>query len=126
MSRVKSKNTRPEIIVRSELHKLGYRFRLNNRKIPGTPDLTLKKYKLAIFVNGCFWHGHDNCKYANPPKSRIEFWTEKIKRNKNRDLQNKVLLKQIGWKIITIWECEIKRNKGRISDFLKEKLDGQE
>jgi len=108
MSRVKGRDTRPEKIVRSLLHRLGYRFRLHNNKLPGKPDITLAKYKTVIFVHGCFWHRHSGCPRASIPKTRQEFWTNKFEKNINRDKQVQTNLKELGWKIIVIWECELK------------------
>ena len=108
MSRIKSRDTKPEIRVRSMLHKLGYRFRLNKKNLPGSPDIVLKKYNLVIFVHGCFWHRHTGCRYAYKPKSRIEFWEKKFAQNKERDNRNRIHLQKIGWRVECIWECETK------------------
>ena len=106
MSRIRSKNTKPEIIVRSVLHRMGYRFRLHVKALPGKPDIVLRKYNTVIFVHGCYWHRHKGCKYTYNPKSRTEFWQQKFNQNIERD--NKVAreLKALGWKVIIIWECE--------------------
>ncbi|NLO51610.1 MAG: DNA mismatch endonuclease Vsr [Bacteroidales bacterium] len=112
MSRIKGKNTKPEILVRKFLHKNGYRYRLNYSKLPGKPDIVLPKYKTAIFINGCFWHGHKGCKFFVIPKTRTEWWLEKINGTINRDkIKIKELEKQ-GWNMITLWECELKPEKG--------------
>lgn len=108
MSRIKSKNTKPEILVRLFLFANGFRYRLNDKKLPGKPDIVLLKYKTAIFVNGCFWHGHENCKYFKLPVTRRDWWKEKIEKNKENDLKKLTLLKEAGFKVIVIWECEIK------------------
>ncbi|MGI9056416.1 MAG: very short patch repair endonuclease [Pyrinomonadaceae bacterium] len=108
MSRVKQRHTKPEIIVRKLLHRLGYRFRLHNKKLPGTPDIVLPKYETVIFVHGCFWHQHENCRKARRPTSNVEFWNEKLDKNIERDKQKESELKKAGWKILTIWDCEIK------------------
>lgn len=108
MSKIKSKDTKPELLVRKYLFSKGFRYRLHNKKLPGTPDLVLPKYKTAIFINGCFWHGHNNCKYFVIPKTRTEWWLEKISRNIERDTENKKILTELGWKIMEIWECELK------------------
>ena len=108
MSRIKSKNTKPEILVRLFLCANGFRYRLNDKKLPGKPDIVLLKYKTAIFVNGCFWHGHENCKYFKLPVTRSDWWKEKIEKNKENDLKKQTLLKEAGFKVIVIWECEIK------------------
>ncbi|WP_458724953.1 very short patch repair endonuclease [Pseudomonas mandelii] len=108
MSRVKGKNTKPEMIVRSLCHQMGLRFRLHRRDLPGTPDLVFPKYNLCIFVHGCFWHRHIGCKYASMPKSRENFWLEKFDTNINRDHQNTNKLKLLDWRVDVIWECETK------------------
>jgi DNA mismatch endonuclease, patch repair protein len=106
MSRIKGKNTRPEILVRSLLHRLGYRFRLHRKNLPGKPDIVLPKYKTVIFVHGCFWHRHENCKYAYSPKSRVDFWKEKFAGTVKRDKQHIKQLNEMGWRVEVIWECE--------------------
>lgn len=111
MGRVRGKNTKPELIVRKRLHALGYRFRVFDRKLPCHPDIVLTKYKTAIFIHGCFWHGHQNCKYFRWPKSNIEFWKHKIKTNRKRDSACMEKLNKLGWKAIVIWECELKPDK---------------
>ena len=108
MSRVKGKNTKPEMIVRSLCHQMGLRFRLHRRDLPGTPDLVFPKYNLCIFVHGCFWHRHIGCKYASMPKSRENFWLVKFDTNINRDYQNTNKLKLLDWRVEVIWECETK------------------
>ena len=118
MAKVHSKNTKPEILVRSLLFRRGYRFRICQPCLPGKPDIVLKKYKSAIFVHGCFWHGHDNCKNARIPKSNVEFWTNKIKRNKERFAEVKRQLELEGWKVIVIWECEL--TKGKIEKTIQD------
>ena len=108
MRRIKSKNTKPELIVRSMCHRLGYRFRLGRIDLPGTPDLVFPRLKLCLFVHGCFWHRHEGCKYAYSPKTRVDFWEDKFARNVIRD--NKVMnaLKDSGWNTGIVWECETK------------------
>lgn len=108
MSQIKGKDTKPEKIVRKYLFSQGFRYRKNDKRLPGTPDVVLPKYKTVIFVNGCFWHGHEGCKYFVWPKSNPEFWKEKIEANIVRDKQKSKLLKSRGWKVIIIWECELK------------------
>ena len=108
MSAIKSKNTKPEIKVRKVLHSMGYRFRLYSKDLPGSPDIVLPKYKTVIFVHGCFWHRHKNCKYASTPKTRQEFWEAKFRENINRDKLNQENLSSKGWKILIVWECETK------------------
>ena len=108
MSRIRSKDTNPEKIVRSLLHGMGYRFRLHSKDLPGKPDIVLIKYKAVIEVRGCYWHHHEGCKYAYTPKSNVEFWQGKFKRNIERDQLNEKKLHDLGWKVIVIWECEVK------------------
>ena len=108
MSRIRGKDTKPEILVRRGLHARGFRFRLQERRLPGRPDMTLPKYGVAVMVNGCFWHGHKGCRYAVKPKSNSEFWDAKIKRNQHRDEVTAAHLEALGWTVITIWECELK------------------
>ena len=111
MSRIRSTNTKPEEIVRKYLFSHGFRYRKNDKRLPGTPDIVLPKYKTVIFINGCFWHGHNQCKYFVIPKSNTEFWVNKINRNIERDTLNIDKLKSLGWNVITIWECELKNNR---------------
>ncbi len=118
MSAIKSKNTKPEIAVRKLLHSMGYRFRLHRKDLPGSPDIVLPKYKTVIFVHGCFWHRHENCKYATTPKTRKEFWENKFKTNLKRDLDIQEKIKNIGWQSVVIWECEIK-NKFVLKETIK-------
>ena len=108
MSRIRGKNTKPEILVRKGLHARGFRFRLHNKKLPGSPDIVLPKYGVVIMVNGCFWHGHKGCRHATKPRSNVEFWETKITRNRHRDEVTEAHLLALGWHVITIWECELK------------------
>ena len=108
MSSIRGKNTKPEILVRKGLHARGFRFRLHNKKLPGSPDIVLPKYGVAIMVNGFFWHGHKGCRYATKPKSNVEFWETKIARNRHRDEVTNAHLEALGWHVITIWECELR------------------
>ena len=108
MAAIKSKNTNPQIKVRKLLHSLGYRFRLHKKELPGSPDIVLKKYKTVIFVHGCFWHRHKECKYATNPKTREEFWNKKFLSNIERDIKVRERIKAAGWKSIVVWECELK------------------
>ena len=119
MSAIKSKNTKPEIKVRKVLHSMGYRFRLHSKDLPGSPDIVLPKYKTVIFVHGCFWHRHENCKYASTPKTRQEFWNKKFNENILRDKKNLEILSSLGWKIIIIWECEIRNKKINLEQNFK-------
>ena len=111
MSHIRSKNTKPEKIVRTYLFRQGFRYRKNVTSLPGKPDIVLPKYKTVIFVNGCFWHMHKGCKYFVWPKSNVEFWREKLLRNVERDLVKENKLKELGWNVIVIWECELKKDK---------------
>ena len=111
MSRINSKNTKPEEMVRKYLFSHGFRYRKNDKRLPGTPDIVLPKYRVVIFVNGCFWHGHNQCRYFVIPKSNTEFWVDKINKNIERDALNTEKLISLGWNVITIWECELKKDK---------------
>ncbi len=111
MSRIKGKDTKPEMLVRTFLHANGYRYKLHDKKLPGKPDIVLPKYKTVIFVHGCFWHGHANCKYFVVPKTNTKWWTDKINRNKANDEKAIKALKKDGWKLIEIWECRLKPAK---------------
>jgi len=117
MSRIRSKNTKPEIAVRSLLHYLGYRFRLHNRSLPGNPDIILSKYHTVIFVHGCFWHRHRGCRFAYTPKSRQEFWINKFAANVAHDNKIYDSLRESGWNILIIWECQTK-DKVELSDHI--------
>ena len=111
MSRIRGKDTKPEILVRSYLFSRGLRFRKNDPRYPGKPDIILPKYHTAVFVNGCFWHQHQGCPYARIPRTNVEFWTEKLLRNRNRDAAEIKELTNLGWHVITVWECELKKPK---------------
>ena len=111
MSRIKGKNTKPEMLVRKFLHANGYRYKLHDKKLPGKPDIVLPKYRTVVFVHGCFWHGHNNCKYFVVPKTNTQWWIDKINGNKANDEKAIKVLKKDGWKIITVWECELKPAK---------------
>lgn len=108
MSRIRGKNTKPEEIVRKYLFSNGFRYRKNDSRLPGTPDIVLPKYKTVIFVNGCFWHGHEGCRYFVWPKNNADFWENKIMGNVERDKKNRLELEAAGWKVITVWECGLK------------------
>ena len=114
MSAIKSRNTKPEILVRKFLFSRGFRYRLNHPRLPGHPDLVLRKYRTVIFVNGCFWHGHEGCRYATKPQSNSEFWEAKIKRNQHRDEVTTAHLEALGWTVITIWECELRGKEAAV------------
>ncbi|SIS64355.1 very short patch repair endonuclease [Chryseobacterium gambrini] len=108
MSRISGKDTRPEVLVRKYLFSKGYRFRKNDKRFPGRPDIVLPKYKTIIFINGCFWHGHNDCKKSKLPETRKEFWEDKINKNIQRDKTNIEELENQGWNVIVIWECKLK------------------
>lgn len=110
MSKIKGKNTKPEMILRSALFLLGYRYRIHVKDLPGKPDLVFPKYKTVIFVQGCFWHYHQGCPEGRIPSSNTEFWKEKLKKNVDRDLKNIEQLKKAKWKVVVVWECEIEKN----------------
>ena len=110
MSNVKYKNTKPEILVRKALFKKGFRYRINVKNLAGHPDIVLKKYKSAVFVNGCFWHGHENCLKATMPKTNTVFWKDKITGNRHRDEVNRTELENKGWNVFVVWECQLKKD----------------
>lgn len=123
MSGIKGKNTKPELLLRSALHKLGFRFRIQRKDLPGKPDIVLPKYKTIIFVHGCFWHRHPGCTYAYTPKSNIEFWTNKLEGNVIRDRLTEKALEEMGWRILIVWECEVKtlvENNARLRAMITE------
>ena len=115
MSNIPSKNTKPEETVRKYLFAHGLRYRKNVSKLPGKPDIVLPKYKAVVFVNGCFWHGHEGCKYFVPPKTNTEFWYAKFKYNQERDERNYQKLRDLGWRILIVWECEIRHGDPQIA-----------
>jgi DNA mismatch endonuclease, patch repair protein len=122
MSQIRGKNTKPEMIVRSYLHANGYRFRLHDKTLPGTPDIVLKKYKTVIDVRGCFWHRHKGCKNTTTPKTRTQWWNEKFSRTVERDKKNQILLESDKWVHIVLWECEIKNYESldrKLQDVIK-------
>ena len=108
MASIHSKGTKPELVVRKYLFAHGFRYRMNHPRLPGHPDIVMRKYRTVIFVNGCFWHGHEGCKFFVLPKSRTEFWQAKIDRNRERDLEEQRKLAEMGWHCITVWECQLK------------------
>jgi len=108
MSRIRSKDTKPEMLVRRFLHKNGFRYRLHVKTLPGKPDIVLPKYKTVIFIHGCFWHGHEGCKYYVVPKTRTEWWLNKINANKLKDAHAEKMLLESGWQVLNVWECELK------------------
>ena len=111
MSHNRSSNTKPEVKLRKELFGLGYRYRINRKGLPGSPDIVLAKYRTCIFVNGCFWHGHKGCRFATRPKTNAEFWRTKIENNRERDLRDYTFLESLGWRVIVVWECELKKDR---------------
>lgn len=108
MSRIKGRDTKPELLVRSMLHRLGYRFRLHHRRLPGRPDVVLPKHRTVVFVHGCFWHRHPRCRYAYTPKSNVAFWTTKFEQNVARDAEARRALRKTGWRVVVVWECQAK------------------
>ncbi len=122
MSHIRSKDTKPEIAVRKYLFSKGFRYRKNDKRYPGTPDIVLPKYKTVIFVHGCFWHGHEGCKYAIIPKTNTEFWIKKIEKNNDRDSTNIEKLEKLGFMVIVIWECELREHKDETLNKLVRKI----
>lgn len=118
MSKIGSKNTKPEIILRSQLFKLGFRFRIHKKDLPGKPDIVLSKYKTAIFVHGCFWHYHKDCKEGRIPSTNSKFWKHKLENNVSKDERHSELLRSAGWQVTTVWECEIEKNINKVLDNL--------
>ena len=123
MAKVRSKNTKPEVLVRSILHRLGYRFRLHQGKLPGNPDIVLSKHRLAVFVNGCFWHQHVDCRKATRPTTNKDFWDRKLDQNVARDKMVRDKLAADRWKILDIWECELKKNE--FPEYLEKMIAGR-
>lgn len=111
MSRIKAKDTKPELLVRQFLHNCGYRYKLHDKNLPGKPDIVLSRYRTVVFIHGCFWHGHSRCKYFRIPKTRTKWWSEKISRNKLNDTRAIKALKKEGWNVIVLWECNLKPAK---------------
>lgn len=129
MAAIRSKDTKPEMVVRRYLFGKGLRFRIHVKTLPGHPDIVLPKFKTVIFVNGCFWHGHEGCRYSNLPSSNSDFWIAKISRNKERDASQEEALCALGWRVIRVWECEIKRipdREARLARLYEEILDKEE
>lgn len=124
MSRIKGKNTKPEMIVRSACHDLGLRYRLHRKDLPGTPDLVFPKHRLCLFVHGCFWHRHPGCKYAYTPKSRLDFWLPKLAKNVQRDAEAQRALEVSGWRVSIIWECQTK-NKDALQTEIQKIINPQ-
>lgn len=122
MASIRSRDTKPEMLVRRFLHSRGFRYRLSPRTLPGRPDLVLARHKVAILVHGCFWHGHDKCRFATVPATRTEFWTTKIAANKARDAATEMRLRELGWRLAIVWECALRSNQDvalqRVADFI--------
>lgn len=121
MSRIRSKDTKPELTVRQILHRLGYRFRLHRKDLPGRPDIVLPRHRKIILVHGCFWHGH-TCRLASKPKSNTGYWSDKIVKNKERDTRNLHALEEAGWTVLELWECDIRKLEGleeRLAEFMQ-------
>ena len=119
MQQIKGKNTKPEMIVRKHLFSKGFRYRVNVKRLPGKPDIALRKYRTAIFIHGCFWHGHEDCKLASHPQSNKEYWEAKIARNKAHDIETREKLKAMGWNTMVIWECQLRK-----ADIRQQTLEG--
>ena len=124
MSQIKGKNTKPEVKVRKHLFSRGFRYRVNDRRYPGTPDIILPKHKTVVFVNGCFWHRHEGCKYTTIPSTNTEFWLGKFKKNVENDAKNYNALAELGWQVIVVWECEIKHDFLKTMDQIEMKING--
>ena len=122
MSNIRSLDSSPEKLIRSELFRMGFRFRKNVAELPGKPDIVLPRFQTIIFVNGCFWHSHENCSNGRIPSSNQDFWIPKLKRNKERDCLNEQALKAAGWTVIVVWECEIRKNLNKVVNLLKKKI----
>ena len=123
MSKVRGRDTKPEMKVRRRLHALGYRYRLQAKELPGRPDIVFRPRRKAIFVHGCFWHRHEGCRYASTPKTRTEFWEEKFRQNIERDDRNEKALSKLGWKTLIIWECQLKNADFPLDDVLIQFLE---
>ena len=124
MSGIRGKNTKPEIRVRQYLHRMGLRFRLHVKDLPGKPDICFPKFRTTVFVNGCFWHRHLGCRYANTPATRIDFWDKKFAQNIKRDQENFAALEELGWKAIVVWECEVRTGDARLQELFRQITGG--
>ena len=122
MSQIHSSNTSIELVVRKDLFRRGFRYRINMKTLPGKPDIVLPKYKTAIFIHGCFWHRHTDCKFAATPSSNVEFWNEKFKKNINNDQRHYKDLESLGWRVIVVWQCEINQNFTELMDRLEAEI----
>ena len=126
MSRIRGSNTKPELTLRSLLHRAGYRFRLHDKTMPGKPDIVLKKHRTAIFVHGCFWHRHSGCKNTTTPSTRADFWAEKFAATVARDQRKESELRSLGWKVITVWECQLARRPDGVVSEIVAQLEGDD
>lgn len=122
MAAVRTRDTKPELTIRGKLHRRGLRYRLHVKDLPGKPDLVLPKYRTVIFVNGCFWHQHQGCAKASIPTTRTKWWRDKLRGNVQRDRKSINLLEEMGWSVITVWECEILKNADTVADFIFQEL----
>lgn len=125
MAKIKSKNTKPEIDLRSALFSMGYRFRIHSKKLPGKPDIVLPKYKTVIFVHGCFWHLHKDCREGRIPSSNTDYWREKLHKNANRDAMNIEKLQKDNWKVLVVWECQIENNLEQVLQIIISNLKSE-
>lgn len=123
MRRVRSKDTKPEVFVRSVLHRMGYRFRLHRKDLPGNPDIVLPKHRTSVFVHGCFWHQHPGCRKATVPQNNHDYWERKLSRNVERDALSVRALEEAGWRVVVLWECEIPRDEASLRERLRDELD---
>lgn len=123
MRRVRSKDTKPEVFVRSVLHRMGYRFRLHRKDLPGNPDIVLPKHRTAVFIHGCFWHQHPGCRKATVPQNNRDYWERKLSRNVERDALSVRALEEAGWRVVILWECEIPRDEASLRERLRDELD---
>lgn len=119
MSRIRGQNTKPEMTLRSALHRSGLRFRIHRKDLPGKPDIVLPRHRIAVLVHGCFWHRHAGCRYATTPATNTAFWEEKFRRNVERDAENATALERAGWQVITVWECELRSSVDEVVDRIK-------
>ena len=117
MSAIRARNTKPEVLVRKALFAAGYRFRLHRKDLPGTPDIVMSGLRVVIFVHGCFWHAHHGCRFSKTPETRREFWTQKLSRNAQRDLENREALLNAGWRVLVVWECATRRQAGQQAEI---------
>ena len=122
MSRIRGKDTKPELLMRSLLHRAGFRFRVNYKKLPGKPDLVLPIHKTVIFVHGCFWHRHEGCRYSTTPSTRREFWEKKFAGTVRRDKDVQVILVEMGWKVVIVWECQLNKNVEKVLQIVSDQI----